>query len=108
LYTHAQCGLEIRQPYPMSEKIRALYYTLWIAHPALQLGIAGVMLWRGLHRHFKFFFAYLISQILTFALIFPAYWTNHSAYFFLYWFTDAISVLIGFTVIHEVFLDVFR
>jgi len=92
----------------MSEKIRALFYALWLAHPVLEAGIAGVMLWRGLHRKFKFFFAYVVTQILTFAAIFPSYWTNPSAYFYLYWISHAIGVLIGFAVIHEVFLDVFR
>jgi hypothetical protein len=92
----------------MSEKIRVLYYALWIAHPVLEAGIAGAMLWRGLHRQFKFFFAYVVSQILTFAVIFPAYRHNYTAYFYLYWFSNAISVLLGFAVIHEVFLDVFR
>jgi hypothetical protein len=92
----------------MNEKVRVFYYALWITHPVLLTGIGGVMLWRGLQRHFKFFFAYVVSQVLTFALIYPTYRNNPSAYFYLYWFTDAISVLIGFAVIHEVFLDVFR
>src|SRR5579864_6667173 len=92
----------------MNDKIRALFYVLWIAHPVLQAGIAGVMLWRGLHRKFKFFFAYVVTQILTFAAIFPSYWENPSAYFYLYWVNQAISCLLGFAVIHEVFSDVFR
>ena len=66
------------------------------------------MLRRGLHLKFKFFFAYIATQILTFAVIFPTYKYNYSAYFYLYWFSNAISVLLGFKVIHEIFLDVFR
>jgi hypothetical protein len=88
--------------------MRTLYYALWIAHPLLQAGIATVMLRRSLHLKFKFFFAYIVTQILTFAVIFPTYRYNYSAYFYLYWFSNAISVLFGFKVIHEVFLDVFR
>jgi hypothetical protein len=88
--------------------MRILYYALWIAHPLLQAGIATVMLRRGLHLKFKFFFAYIATQILTFAVIFPTYRYNYSAYFYLYWFSNAISVLLGFKVIHEIFLDVFR
>ena len=34
----------------MNEKIKVLYYALWIAHPVLQMGIAAIMLRRGLHR----------------------------------------------------------
>ena len=60
----------------MSPTTRFLYYALWVAHPLLQAGIATVMLRRGLHRKFKFFFAYIATQILTFAVIFPTYRYN--------------------------------
>jgi len=92
----------------MSEKIRILLYALWIAHPVLASAIAIVMLRRGQHRVFKYFFAYVVAQILTFAVVFPTYWYKHSAYFYISSFTTAISVALGFMVIHESFLDVFR
>ena len=69
----------------MSEKVRILYYALWIAHPLLQAGIAAAMLRHKLHRKFKFFFAYLCTQIFFFALIFPTYWHNYSAAFYISW-----------------------
>jgi len=94
----------------MSHRISVLYYALWSAHPVLQLVIAGLMLKRGLRRRFKFFFAYILTQIVTFAVIFPAYWhrQNYEVCFYLYWVCTAISVAFGFGVIHEVFVDVFR
>ena len=92
----------------MSDKIRILYYVLWVAHPVLQTVIAIAMFRRGQHRIFKFFFAYIVAQILSFAVVFPMYRYNYSACFYLYWFTTAISVALGFQVIHEAFLDVFR
>jgi hypothetical protein len=92
----------------MSEKIKVLYYALWIAHPVLQMGIAAIMLQRGLHRKFKFFFGYILVQLVTFAVVFPALWHNYSAAFYIYWGCDALSVAFGFAVIHEVFVDVFR
>ena len=92
----------------MSEKMRVVYYALWIAHPVLQIGIATIMLRRGLHRKFKFFFGYILTQLATFAVVFPAAWHSYSALFYLYWACDALSVAFGFAVIHEVFLDVFR
>src|SRR5271169_256778 len=92
----------------MSEKIRVLYYTLWIAHPVLQTGIAAVMLRRGLHRKFKFFFGYLLTQLVSFFVLFTAYRHHSSALFYLFWVCDALSVGFGFAVIHEVFVDVFR
>jgi len=92
----------------MTERIKFLYYALWIAHPVLEMGIAAIMLRRGLHRKFKYFFAYLVIQLLTFATVFPAVWHSYSALFYLYWSFDALTVAFGFAVIHEVFVDVFR
>jgi hypothetical protein len=92
---------------PMSDKTRMIYYTLWIAHPVIQTAIAVVMLRRGQYRKFKFFFAYVVTQVLIFGLIFPLK-HNYRAYFYLYWFSNAVSAVLGFQVIHEVFLDVFR
>jgi hypothetical protein len=92
----------------MSEQIRMLAYALWIAHPLLQTAIAIVMLRRGQYRHFKFFFVYIGTQILIFAVVFPAYLRNYSGYFNLFWLTSGISMLLGLKVIYEAFLDVFR
>jgi hypothetical protein len=93
----------------MSENTKIAYYALWLAHPLLQVGIATFLLRRGLLRQFKFFFGYILAQILTFAVVFPAYyWRNYSALYYLYWSCNAISVACGFLVIHEVFVDVFR
>jgi len=92
----------------MSEKIRLLYYTLWIAQPVLQIGIAGLMYGRGLHRKSPIFFGYILSQIVTFAVVFAAYRHSYAAWFYCDWSCRAISVAFGFAVIHEVFLDVFR
>lgn len=92
----------------MTEKIKIFYYALWIAHPVFLTGIAAVMLRRKLHSKFMFFFAYIVTEILTFAVIFPSYMHNYTAYFYLYWTTNALNVIMGFMVIHEVFSDVFR
>jgi hypothetical protein len=92
----------------MTEKLKVLYYVLWFAHPVLQTVIAIVMLRRGLHRVFKYFFAYIVAQIVTFTVVFPTYLYNHSVCFYASWFSTAISVALGFQVIHEAFLDVFR
>jgi hypothetical protein len=93
----------------MSERIKIFYYGLWILHPILQIGIGAFMVRRGLVRQFKFFFGYIVTQLAVFAVIFPAYcWRSYSAAFYLYWGCNAISVTLGFLVIHEVFVDVFR
>jgi len=93
----------------VSEKTKVLYYALWLMHPLLEVGIAGLMLTRGLLRNFKFFFAYVMTQLVTFAVVFPAYvWRGYDALFLLYWCCNAFSVTFGFLVIHEIFVDVFR
>lgn len=92
----------------MSERIRILYYALWFAHPLLLTGIAAIMLKRNLRRRFKYFFGYVLTQIVTFAIVYSAYKHSSSVLFHLYWCCDALSVAFGFAVIHEVFVDVFR
>jgi hypothetical protein len=92
----------------MSEKIKILLYALWIVQPVLAAVIAIVMLSRGLHRAFKYFFAYIVTQILAFVVAFPTYRYNHSAYFYVSSLATAVSVALGFMVIYEAFLDVFR
>lgn len=93
----------------MSEKTKVLYYLLWLMHPVLETGIIGLMLQRRLLRNFRFFFAYILTQIVTFAVVFPAYvWRGYDFLFQLYWCCNAIGVIFGFLVIHEIFVDVFR
>jgi hypothetical protein len=92
----------------MSYQIKILYYALWLAHPFLQTVIAIAMLRRGQHRTFKYFFAYVVTQIVTFAIVFATYRYHYSALFYVSWLGTAISVALGFKVIHEAFLDVFR
>jgi hypothetical protein len=92
----------------MSEKVKILFYALWLVQPLVQTVIATAMFRRGQHREFKFFFSYVVAQILTFAVICPTFLYSHSAYFYISWFATAISVALGFMVIHEAFLDVFR
>src|SRR5438045_8538689 len=93
----------------MSEQIKPFFYVLWAIHPIVEVGIAALMVRRGLLRQFKFFFVYILAQLVTFAVLFPAYvWRSYNAAFSLYWCLNAVSVTCGFLVIHEVFVDVFR
>jgi hypothetical protein len=93
---------------PMSEKIRILYYGLWFAHPVLEAVIATFMVWRGLHRKFRYFFAYIVTQIISSAAVLLAHMHSYDAQFYFYWSCSAISAALGFGVIYEVFVDVFR
>jgi hypothetical protein len=90
----------------LSPKIQLV---LWLSHPALELLLAAAMIWRKLHRTFPIFFAYIIFQLVNFAVLFPIERSgNYDLYFYAYWIGAVISLAIGFKVIHEIFLDVFR
>ncbi len=80
-----------------------------MSHPALELLLAAAMIWRKLHRKFPVFFAYVIFQLVNFAVLFPVHqYGSYNLYFYSYWIGATISLAIGFKVIHEIFLDVFR
>ena len=85
---------------------------LWIAHPILQLVVGAAMFRHKLHRLFPVFFAYICFQILAFCVLFPmsSQWVSASypVFFWSYWSCAAINLVLGFMVIYEIFLDVFR
>jgi hypothetical protein len=82
---------------------------LWCAQPILQSGLAVVLWRRKLHKQFPVFFVFLLVQVANFAVIFPLYNTgNYKLYFAPFWLGEAVNAVLGFKVIHEIFLDVFR
>jgi hypothetical protein len=91
----------------MSPTFRFAYYALWFAHPVLQLGVAGVMFQRKVYRKFPVFFAYILSQVVIFAVVFSVE-ANAYEFFYAYWLTAAVSLALGFWVIYEIFLDIFQ
>jgi len=93
----------------MSPKAHLAYYTLWFAHPVLQAVLVGILYWRKLHRVFPIFFSYVAFQILVFAVLFPMHSDRfYTLFYYSSWGTTAVSVVLGFFVIHELFQDVFR
>jgi hypothetical protein len=62
-----------------------------------------------LHRQFPIFFAYILFQVVQFAILFPIYrWGSSTNYFYAYWISAILCWIFGFKIIHEVFSDVFR
>ncbi len=64
-----------------------------------------------LHRLFPVFFGYICFQVLAFCVVFPMnHWNtfSYTAYFWIYWGCAAVNLVLGFMVIYEIFLDVFR
>ncbi|MGD0793056.1 MAG: hypothetical protein ABR920_14920 [Terriglobales bacterium] len=81
---------------------------LWCAQPILQ-SVVAVILWRRkLHKQFFVFFLFLLAQVANFAVIFPLWLSGNGTYFWLFWLGEAVNAVLGFKVIHEIFLDVFR
>src|SRR5580692_4258246 len=82
---------------------------LWCAQPILQSVVAVVLWRRKLHKQFPIFFLFLLAQVLNFAITFPLYLTgNLKIYFGFFWLGEAVNAVLGFKVIHEIFIDVFR
>jgi len=83
--------------------------SLWCAQPTLQ-SVVAVILWRRkLHKQFPVFFLYLLAQVANFAITFPLWLTRtDTAYFWLFWLGEAVTAVLGFKVIHVIFVDVFR
>jgi hypothetical protein len=84
-------------------------FYLWCAQPVLQAVVAGVMWRRKSHKLFPVFFTYILAQIGIFAVTFPLRSADkYEWFFYAYWTGAALSALLSFRVIHEIFLDVFR
>lgn len=104
-------GGDVSAPVPESVSLMSqqVQMVLWSAHPVLQLGVAGVMVWRKAHNRFKIFFCYILCQIAIFTVLFPIYQSgSYKPFFYCYWISQALSLVLGFLVIQEIFLDVFQ
>ena len=85
----------------------ALY--LWCAQPILQSVVAVILWHRKMHKQFPVFFLFLLVQVANFAVIFPLWFVgDFKMYFVFFWLGEAANAVLGFKVIHEIFLDVFR
>ena len=82
---------------------------LWCAQLVVHSALAVFMWQRKLHKQFPVFFAFLLAQVASFAILYPLSRSGHvSWYFGVSWLGEAVNAILGFKVIHEVFLDVFR
>lgn len=73
--------------------------------PLLLLVVIGVMIYRKLYREFPFFFVYLLVVVLTELIRYVFFRLRMPLpFFYTYWITEALEVLLGFLVLYEVFL----
>jgi len=84
-------------------------YVLWFAAPSIQALIVFLMVKKRLRQEYPAFFTYTLYQVLSLLLLF-AVWVllPYRMYFYAFWTTSALSVLISFVVMHEVFAEAFR
>ncbi len=80
---------------------------VWLVQPILQMGVLVAMYRRGLQREYKYFFNYLILQVLT-KLFLMVFRDSPFVYFYGYWFTLALCICFSFAVFQELFRDAFR
>lgn len=74
--------------------------------PTMMALVAFGMFRRGLHRDYPYFFNYAVFAVVSFAIEYPLHtWTN---YFYVYWTLTALSSVVSFAVILEIFKDAFR
>jgi hypothetical protein len=93
--------------------------SLWCAQPILQSVVAVIFWRRKLRKQFPVFFLFLLAQVANFIIVFPLWlgsyrmyplWLtgNYRLYFYSFWLGEAVNAVLGFKVIHEIFLNVFR
>jgi hypothetical protein len=88
---------------------QSVVFCLWGVQPILQSVVAAIFWRRKLHRQFPAFFLFLLAQVANFSVLFPLWLTGHrNLYFGPFWLGEAVNAVLGFKVIHEIFLDVFR
>lgn len=83
---------------------------LWLGAAMMQMVIAFAMLRRKLNSEYPFFFSYTIFQVINAFALFGVYrWAESPlAYYYTYWTSTAIGILISFGVIQEVFFNAFK
>jgi hypothetical protein len=82
-------------------------YVLWLASPLFQVGVLTALFRRGLYKDYPYFLNYTILQVLSIAFLLSV---QHSVYLYYYgyWISAAISLVISFAVLQEIFKEAFR
>jgi hypothetical protein len=84
-------------------------YFFWFATPILMMGVLIGLYRRGLHRDYPYFFNYAILQVISAPVLACIHSTQtYAFYYYAYYFNIALSVLLSFGVLQEIFADAFR
>lgn len=84
-------------------------YVLWFAGPSVQAVVAFFLIRKRLRNEYPAFFTYTAYQVLSITGLFLVFrFAPYATYFYAFWTTSALSILVSFIVMHEVFADAFR
>src|SRR5271169_774609 len=88
--------------------LRLIDYVLWFLAPTIQLGVLVAMYRRGLHREYPYFFNYTILQVVNEPILLVLMKSSYTLYYWGYWISIALSALVSFAVLQEIFKSAFR
>jgi hypothetical protein len=88
--------------------LRPTDYVFWCAGTLMQIGVLVAMYKRGLHRDYPYFFNYVVLQVFSEPVLFVVQRHSYTMYYWGYWVSIALSALISFAVLQEIFHDAFR
>ena len=88
--------------------LRLIDYVFWLSAPIMQVGVLVAMYKRGLHREYPYFFNYTVLQVVGEPILFALHKSSYTLYFWGYWVSIALSALVSFAVLQEIFKNAFR
>jgi hypothetical protein len=86
----------------------AFQFFLIIASFLMTCGVMTLMVNRSLRTTYPLLFSYLAVNALTVPILLAIFRYAPNQYFFAYWMTSTMSMLVGFAVQYEVFVAVFK
>src|SRR2546421_119523 len=81
---------------------------LSVAAFIVQLFLIGVMVKRKLRLKFPIFFRYTILNTAGLLIVYATYYFFCTQYFYVYWTVTALSMLLAFGVLYEVFVHLLK
>lgn len=88
--------------------LHAIDYVLWVITPCLQIAVLAALRARGTERNFPFFYWYTAFQVASDVYLLVTQSLSYRLYFYSYWIGAALSVLLTFALIDELFRLAFR
>src|SRR4051794_18718778 len=81
---------------------------LWIVTTFAELAVVWMLLRKSLYRQFPCFFCYVSWQIVRDVFFAPLSFQHPVLYFYVYWYAEAASAILGTCVIFETYRQVLR